>query len=247
MKIFQIFICNYLVYEWINRHPIWLGISILPTAVYDVIRFGYKYVRDYIYRHRSQIHDVIMFNELSFACIFDHHKHEHDGIPFKCLNEYCSQRNVERITEQLARARVSIDLAMYTFNSLEIIDALKAALRRDIKVRILTNNRFSAFDDNFKCLMGMGARVRLPDSTKLMHHKFCVIDGCERVAKLLKERVSHLQPGPTTSVAISGSANWTNGGFGANMENCLITSNTLITSQLEMEFNRMWRAFGSHR
>lgn len=186
-----------------------------------------------------------MFNELGFACAFEHRKHDRDGISFKCANEFCSQRNVERIVEQLDRARFSIDLAMYTCNSLQIINALQAALRRDVKVRIIRNKRFSAFDDHFKWMLGMGARVRQPNSIALMHHKFCVIDGCERVARL-REKSKHFRPDRSTSVAICGSVNWTNGGFMANMENCLITSNTLINSQLEVEFNRMWRSFRPH-
>lgn len=237
----------HLVHCWIDRHPIWIPIAILPNAVADVIQFVYKYVRNGIHRHRSQIHEVIIFNELSYACVFDHRKHENDCIPFRCLNEYCSLRHVERIAEQLDRALFSIDLAMYSLSSLEIIEALKAALRRRVKVRIISNYGFTQFEAKIKSLLPLGARVRLPDSSKLMHHKFCVIDGNKQVSKLLRERRNHLQSQPTTSVAICGSVNWTNGGFGANMEDCLITSNTLITTQLELEFGRMWREFRARR
>lgn len=230
-----------------DRHPIWIAIAILPDAVGDVIQFVYKYVRNAFHRHRSQIHEVLMFNELSYSCIFNHRQHESDCIPFRCVNEYCSQRHVERIAEQLGRAQFRIDLAMYSFSSLELIEALKAALRRGVKVRIISNNGFSQYEAKIKSLLLLGARVRLPDSSKLMHHKFCVIDGCEQVSKLSLERRKHLRAQPTTSVAICGSVNWTNGGFGANMEDCLITSNTLITSQLALEFIRMWRAFRVRR
>lgn len=230
-----------------DRHPIWRAIAFLTDAVRDVIQFVYKYVRNGFHRHPSEIHEVFMFNELSYSCVFKHRQHEIDRIPFRCVNEYCSLRHVARIKEQLGRAQFSIDLAMYSFTSLELIEALKAALRRGVKVRIISNKGFSQFEPKLKSLLPLGARFRLPDSSKLMHHKFCVIDGCEQVSKLLLKRKKHLRAQPTTSVAICGSVNWTNGGFGGNMEDCLITSNTLITSQLELEFIRMWRAFRMRR
>lgn len=228
---------EYLVYDWIN--PIWIAIS----AVYDVIRFVYNYVVDGIYKNHSQIHEVIMFNELSYACVFKHRQHEHAGIQFKCTNEYCSLRHVKRIAEQLDRAQFSIDLAMYSLNTLELVKSLKAALRRGVKVRLIGNKKSIYIDKEMKSLLALGMRLRVPDSVKLMHHKYCLIDGCDRVTKLLSERSKDYRPPQTTSVAIPGSLNWTNAGFGANWENLIITSNTLINSELELEFNRMWRAF----
>lgn len=225
------------MYDWIKL--IWIAIS----AVYDGIRFIYNYVDDAIYKRSSQIHEVIMFNELSYACVFEHRQHEHDGFQFKCTNEYCSLRNVGRIAEQLDRAKLSIDLALYTLNSLELVESLKSALRRGVKVRLISHKKSNPIDKEIKSLLALGMRLRFPDSDKLMHHKYCLIDGCDRVAKLLSERSKDCRPPQTTSVTICGSANWTNGGFGANWENFIITSNTLINSELELEFNRMWRAF----
>lgn len=232
-----------LVFDWINRFPIWIAIS----AAYDGIKFVYHYVCDGIYNHRFQIHEVIMFNELSYACVLKHRQHDHDGVTFKCTNVYCSRRHVERIAEQLDRAQFSIDLAMYVLNSFEIVASLKAALKRGVKVRLIGHKKSGPIDEEIKSLVELGMRLRFPDSIKLMHHKYCLIDGCDRVTKLLSEKNRQYRSPRTTSVAICGSLNWTNGGFGANWENFIITSNTLINSELELEFNRMWHAFRTQR
>lgn len=232
-----------LVFDWINRFPIWIAIS----AAYDGIKFVYHYVCGGIYNQQSQIHEVIMFNELSYDCVFKHRQHEDDEVPFKCMNEYCSRRHVERIAEQLDRAQFSIDLAMYALNSFELVASLEAALKRGVKVRLIGHRISTHIDVEIKSLLALGMRMRFPDSIKLMHHKYCLIDGCDRVTNLLSERSKHYRPPRTTSVAICGSLNWTNGGFGANWENLIITSNTLINSELESEFNRMWREFRTRR
>ncbi|KAH8395706.1 hypothetical protein KR222_009942, partial [Zaprionus bogoriensis] len=236
------------VYEAMNRYQLLATLTIVPALVVVGVRIVHKYVSARLqHGQQPELSEVRIFNEQSYDCVFDHHNHHRlrgsASQPYVCRNVYCSQRHTERIVEQLERAQCSIDLAMFSFSSFELCDALEAALRRGVKVRLIAANARAISERNVRSLIALGARTRHPVSNKLMHHKLCIIDSHERVADLLRSKSMHLRPRPTHSVVICGSANWTNGGFCANWENCLISSDKLLASQLQLEFNRMWRAF----
>ncbi|XP_064536326.1 mitochondrial cardiolipin hydrolase-like [Drosophila montana] len=231
---------------WIRNHPIWstLIIGAGTIAASEVLWYFYNYVRDRLNWRLAQVHEVLMFNELGFECFLEHRAHSRKGKFFICANTHCTQRHIERVAEQLARAKYSIDLAMYSLSSPEILLALGRALQRNVAIRLIvsqpvgTSINLAIFN-----LMRGGLRVRSQPFVGFMHHKFCVIDGRTRVDHIWGRKRRSYGPPPTYSVLINGSVNWTQGGFGANWENLVITSNHLLASEFQAEFDRMWKAF----
>lgn len=237
---------HFVVIQWIRTHPIWstLIIGAGTIAASEVLWYFYNCVHDRLKWQQAQVHEVHMFNELGFECFQEHRAHSQWGKFFTCANTHCTQRHIERIIELLARAKFSIDLAMYSLSSPEILLALGKALQRNVAVRLIVNQPvatpINAYIFN---LMRAGLMARSQPFVGFMHHKFCVIDGRTRVDHIWSLKRRSYGPPATYSVVINGSVNWTQGGFGANWENLVITSHHRIASEFQAEFDRMWEAF----
>ncbi|ALC43869.1 zuc [Drosophila busckii] len=185
-----------------------------------------------------------MFNENGYECIFQHHKNVNKSAPLKCKNVNCSQNSINRIIETIDKAQYCIDMAMFTFNSTELFEALKQAMARGVQLRIICeNSRAFKAGTSIWMLINLGAMMRGPKSLSLMHHKFCIIDEELRVEEICLERGRRTKPNLCNSCIINGSANWTIRGFGGNWENIVITTNNVMIKELQAEFNRMWKAF----
>nr|CAL26371.1 CG12314 [Drosophila melanogaster] len=195
----------------------------------------------------SRVHEVIIFNELGEICAAVHMRNSSMGSQkpqvSPCCNMHCSLRNVAKIVEQIDRAVYSIDLAIYTFTSLFLADSIKRALQRGVIIRIISDGEMVySKGSQISMLAQLGVPVRVPITTNLMHNKFCIIDGFERVEEIrLLRKLKFMRP--CYSIVISGSVNWTALGLGGNWENCIITADEKLTATFQAEFQRMWRAF----
>ncbi|KAL7738950.1 hypothetical protein ACLKA6_016948 [Drosophila palustris] len=162
----------------------------------------------------------------------------------ECYNIHCAQRNIDRIIQLINQAKYSIDLAIFSLSFPEILEALRQALLRRVKMRIIIYPKTSSLSPDVANLSHKGARIRIVCSPRrMMHHKFCVIDGKQRIDKLCHMKCLSFKPDITYPVAITGSANWTPGSMGGNYENIIISTNKIIVEKLETEFERMWNIF----
>ncbi|XP_017065474.1 mitochondrial cardiolipin hydrolase [Drosophila eugracilis] len=233
------------IMEHIRNHPIVSTISIFVGMglVSEVIWKTVEYFRDKREK-ASRVHEVLIFNELGEICA-SHHLREcyPKTLEFHCQNKYCTTKNTGKIVEQFDRAVYSIDLAIYTFTSMTISEALKRALHRGVNIRIISDGEMVySCGSQIIVLSELGIPVRVPTTTHIMHNKYCVIDGAERVEEIRQAKKRKWMR-PCHSIAITGSVNWTRQGFGGNWENCVITADEKISSMLQAEFDRMWRAF----
>lgn len=231
------------MFGWISRHPIYAALTIGAGTVgaSELIWFLIKYVRNKIMYKKSQIHEVLIFNELGYTCFAVHRLNVKD-----CDNIHCAQRNIDRIVQLINHAKYSIDLAMFSLTFPEMLDALRLALIRHVKVRIIIHPKSYSLSPDVAYLSQKGARIRVVCSTrKMMHHKFCVIDGWQRMNNLLQMNSILFKPDFTYPVSINGSANWTASSMGGNYENIIISTNRMIVTKLETEFERMWKLFKS--
>ncbi|KAH8391520.1 hypothetical protein KR200_003095, partial [Drosophila serrata] len=196
-----------------------------------------------------RVHEVVLFNELGETCSSLHYSNirsESEGLvvaELTCDNPYCSFKGLSKMVQQIDKAVYAMDVAIYTFSSIPLCEALKRALQRGVTIRIITDNEMvSASGSQLSHLADLGVPVRGHGTSYLMHHKFVVIDGVERVQEIqrLKKR-KWMQD--TCSVLINGSVNWTRMGFGGNWENCIITDDNVLAHSFQAEFNRMWKAF----
>jgi phosphatidylserine/phosphatidylglycerophosphate/cardiolipin synthase-like enzyme len=135
-------------------------------------------------------------------------------------NGGCQAAVISKIND----AHKSIYVAMYSFTSREIANALAAAKERHVKVKVILDtfeikDRFSKSrylinkDINLKFHMGNG----------LMHNKFAVIDG---------------------RTVLTGSFNWTVTADTKNDENLLVITDKELAQKYVKQFNRLWAKSG---
>lgn len=128
-------------------------------------------------------------------------------------------------SKELARlikaAKKEIVVAAYAFSSKYLGQALSAALKRGVKIRVLLDwdNARKAYSID-EWLAGEGIDIRFIEIKRgSMHHKFILIDG-----KLL----------------ITGSYNFTNESEFRNHEAAIFTNNKALIQSFVSEFERLW-------
>jgi phosphatidylserine/phosphatidylglycerophosphate/cardiolipin synthase-like enzyme len=125
------------------------------------------------------------------------------------------------VLAELAKARKTIDVAMYAFTDSDLAWALVKAHERGIRVRVFLDSGQGASKyakGRFFARRGLAARYY--HGAGIMHHKFAVIDQ---------------------RVVITGSYNWTASAEKRNREDLLIIADQRVASAYQREFERLWR------
>lgn len=112
-----------------------------------------------------------------------------------------SNRCENSIIKLINQSEERIDVVVYAINNDDIVEALKKAQDRGVKIRILTDrlqasNKYSKVRE----LYNYGINIRVHSKHKIEHNKFAVFDN---------------------NVAMTGSYNWTNPATEKNSENCV--------------------------
>ncbi|XP_068150320.1 mitochondrial cardiolipin hydrolase [Drosophila tropicalis] len=233
----------------VKSHPIATLLTIGVAS--EIIWRTYIYVRKNALTSKRKVHEVLFFNEKGGSCLAKHLQNTHK-MPrptifpdSQCRNEFCTSKHTHRIAYEMDQAQYSLDLAIYTLTSVTLIDAINRSLERGVIVRLISDHEMvDSSGSQIRSMVGARVPVRCPDSNSMMHHKFCVIDGEARVNEIL-ELKKRKSVRPYNSILISGSVNWTRQGLGGNWENCIITSDKVLTKSFQAEFRRMWNAFKS--
>ncbi len=121
----------------------------------------------------------------------------------------------------IENAQSSIDAAVYSINNDNIVEALKKAHDRGIKIRILTD-KLQARGKTSKVyeLFQYGLDVKVNSKFKIEHNKFAVFDGVS---------------------ASSGSYNWTNPASAKNSENCIFfLQDRKLAEVYQNRFDELW-------
>ena len=126
------------------------------------------------------------------------------------------------IIKRIDKAQYTIDAAVYSINNADIIDALKRAHDRGIKIRILTD-RLQAGNRASKVLElhDYGIKIRVNSKHKIEHNKFAIFDHKD---------------------VVTGSYNWTEPASNKNSENCLFFNrNKKTVQEYHNRFNYLWQ------
>ena len=115
-------------------------------------------------------------------------------------------------------------MCVFTITDDRIADAMLAAHRRGVRVRVITDND-KALDEGSDAqrLERAGVALRIDQTEHHMHHKFAVFDG---------ERL------------LTGSYNWTRSAARNNEENLIVTRDPGLVRAFSEEFERLWARFG---
>jgi mitochondrial cardiolipin hydrolase len=120
----------------------------------------------------------------------------------------------------LAAARKAVDACVFTITDDRLADALIAAHRRGVAVRVLTDDaKAEDLGSDAARLEAAGIPLRVDRSPFHMHHKFAVFDG----SKLL-----------------TGSYNWTRGAASDNEENLIVVDEPRLVGPFLATFERLW-------
>lgn len=125
------------------------------------------------------------------------------------------------VIQNINNSNKTIDVAVYAITNTNIVDALKNAHHRGVKIRILTD-RIQAGNKKslVKDLYNYGINIRVHSKYRIEHNKFAIYDG---------QNVS------------TGSYNWTNNASIYNSENCIfLTKDDHVINKYQRRFNYLW-------
>lgn len=128
-----------------------------------------------------------------------------------------------QLLDLVVAARETLDISVFTISDDRLSDAIVAAHKRGIQVRLITDND-KAHDqgsDIFK-LIDRGINVRMDNTENHMHHKFALVDKC---------------------ILVNGSFNWTRSATDYNQENILVTNEPKLVAAYLGEFDSLWNEF----
>ncbi len=134
-------------------------------------------------------------------------------------SDFCRQI----LLDEIATAKKSIFIAIYSFTNLDISRALIAAHTRGVTIKVVADDsQASGKYSKTQFLEDSGIPVRYDDSKGYMHHKFAIFD----------ER----------SVA-TGSYNWSDSAENRNQENLILIADKSIAKEYKAEFDRLWETY----
>ncbi|MEQ1745869.1 MAG: phospholipase D-like domain-containing protein [Saprospiraceae bacterium] len=129
---------------------------------------------------------------------------------------------LQETLNRINAAQATLDVAMYNTNRSDLVNAVKAAHNRGVRVRYIaakaTSNTALATPPAFPVLYG--------NDSALMHNKFLVID-----ADL-----------PDQAWVMSGSMNWTGTNMTDDCNNTVFVQDQSLARAYELEFDEMWGA-----
>ncbi len=117
-------------------------------------------------------------------------------------------------------AQQSVLVAVFSFTSNPLADALIRAHQRGVEVRVVIEmEQANVRGSEYERLRSAGVAVRLDGNSDLMHHKFMVVDG---------------------RVVVTGSYNWSAAAEDRNDENIVVIYGEEIAALYSREFERVW-------
>jgi len=134
---------------------------------------------------------------------------------------------LRRIIGLIEGSRRSIDVCVFTITDDRVAEALLAAHRRKVQLRIISDAMKTMDPGSDIGRLGeAGIAVTLDTPDKFMHHKFAIFDG-----RLLA----------------TGSYNWTRSAASSNNENLIVSGEPRLIRAFAEEFEELWVRFGQHR
>ncbi|KAI7875196.1 phospholipase D/nuclease [Lichtheimia hyalospora FSU 10163] len=135
-----------------------------------------------------------------------------------------SKESFNAFISTLHSAQSTIDICVYSMTDDDTADALILAKKRNVKIRIITDDQQAAskYADPSRLQKDHGIPYKTDNSPSYMHNKFAVIDG---------------------KTLINGSFNWSRNARFKNRENIVITNIPECIKEFEVEFERLWNTF----
>ncbi|WP_182868380.1 phospholipase D-like domain-containing protein [Stieleria mannarensis] len=131
---------------------------------------------------------------------------------------------VGKINRLFTSSRKSVDVCVFTITDDRIKDAILAAHRRGVAIRIISDNDKSTdLGSDIDQLARLGVPVRVDRTEYHMHHKFAIFDR---------------------SQLLTGSYNWTRSAARNNEENFIVTGDRRLLKSFRVAFDKLWKELG---
>lgn len=131
---------------------------------------------------------------------------------------------VTRINRLFSGSRKSVDVCVFTITDDRIKDAIIAAHRRGIAIRIISDNDKSGdLGSDVDQLARIGVPVRVDQTEYHMHHKYAIYDNKQ---------------------LLTGSYNWTRSAANYNEENFIVTRDMVLLKSFRAAFEKLWNDLG---
>lgn len=156
-------------------------------------------------------------------------------------------RLMEVLENLINSSNRTIHLCMYIFTCSDLMEALKRASDRGVKIyAVFDGSMIHSSNSQIENLRKLKICIKIEKSIT-MHHKFCLIDvsySGDKVFSSLNiafnsERSISI---PQSGILITGSMNWTMEALTNNHENTIITSNTKLIESYAILFIEIWNS-----
>ena len=127
---------------------------------------------------------------------------------------------LDAIRSCIGGSHKQIDVCVYTITDNRILTTIEKALRRGVKLRLITDDeKLYDLGSDVMEMVRAGIPTKVDTTDERMHHKFAIFDQKE---------------------LISGSYNWTRSAATSNYENVVLTDDTALVDSFSKEFERLW-------
>lgn len=157
-------------------------------------------------------------------------------------------RLMEVLENLINSSNQTIHICMYIFTCSDLMEALKRATDRGVKVyAVFDSSMIHSSNSQIENLRKFKMNIKIEKSVT-MHHKFCLIDvpySGEKIFNSLNTAFNTQRTItiPQSGVLITGSMNWTMEALTNNHENTIITSNVNLTRSYATLFINIWNSF----
>lgn len=134
----------------------------------------------------------------------------------------------DQIIKRINLSKSTIDVAMYSFTSGEIAQALVNASSRGVRVRVIRDASQSSDKNDENVYLrdnGVDVVIRSGRGRGIMHNKFAIFDGVK---------------------IFTGSYNWTENAEKYNWENALFIDDPKLATAFKKEFEAIWNSPPRH-
>lgn len=133
------------------------------------------------------------------------------------------QACVDKVVSLCCHARGSIDVCVFTISDNRISSELIAAHKRNVRVRVITDNDKSEdLGSDVDEMVRSGIEVKMDKSEHHMHHKFAIFDN---------------------QFLVNGSFNWTRSASRYNQENLVVSTDERLIEQFYTVFQQLWNQY----
>ncbi|NOT76278.1 MAG: DUF1669 domain-containing protein [Cyclobacteriaceae bacterium] len=128
------------------------------------------------------------------------------------------------IINHINSATGNLKICVFTISDDVITSAILAAHKRNVAIRILTDNdKLLDIGSDITTLSKAGISIRIDNTPNHMHHKFMIIDD---------------------ESLITGSYNWTRSAAMYNHENIIVTTEGGLVREFKEQFEKLWNGMG---